>query len=206
MEAVNPSSRLSGDADGAARLASITNNPSMAKTTGFDFTWTSVQVRVREVKFAAKKGDSEVEFSAKVDRMVDVLKAVGIIGMIEIPKGTYKYVKVYVKVAGEEPKPAAVMKGIITWDGKDIPFTIRLSGVATLKAEAKNVEVTDNSLSFKGKLKLDLKLVMAKLQIGDFTGTFEGGHLVINVNVNGGTGKKVKDGLENSMSCEHARD
>lgn len=206
MAAVNPTSRLTGDATGAERLATITNNPSMAKTTGFDFTWTEVMVRVREIKFAAKKGDSEVEFSAKVDRMVDVLKAIGFIGVIDIPRGTYKYVKVYVKIAGEEPKPAAIMSGIITWDGKDIPFTIRLSGTATLKADARNVVVSDTSLTFKGKLKLDLKLVMAKLQIGDFTGTFEGGHLVINVHVNGGTGKKVRDGLESSVSCDHGRD
>jgi hypothetical protein len=206
MEAVNPNARLSGDAAGAEQLARITNNPSMARTEGFDFTWTEVWVRVREVKFAAKKGNNEVEFNAKVDHLVDVLKAIGFIGMIEIPRGTYKYVKVYVKVAGDEPKPAAIMKGKITWDGKDIPFSIRLSGTATLKAEAKDVVVTDTSLSFKGKLKLDLKVIMAKLQIGDFTGTFEGGELVLNVNVNNGTGKKVRDGLESSMRCDHDRD
>jgi hypothetical protein len=206
MVAVNPTSRLSGDATtGAERLASITNNPTMAKTTSFDFTWTEVLVRVRELKFAAKKGDSEVAFSAKVDKLVDVLKAIGFLGVIDIPKGTYKYVKVYVKIAGEEPKPAAIMSGKITWDGKDIPFTIRLSGTATMKADAKNVVVSDTSLTFKGKLKLDLKLVMAKLQVGDFTGTMEGGHLVINISVNDDRGKKVRDGLENGVSCDHRR-
>ncbi|GAA0535362.1 hypothetical protein [Chitinophaga japonensis] len=207
MTATNPSSTISGDAAGIERLATITNNPSMAKTSGsFDFTWTEVMVRVREVKFAAKKGNDEVEFKLKTDRMVDVLEAIGFLGMIEIPRGTYEHVKVAVKIAGDEENPAAIMKGFITWEGNDIPFSVRLAGEVNLKAHARDVMVTDTSLSFKGKLQLDLKVVMAKLQIGDFTGSFSGGELVINVHVNDKTGKKVKEGLEGCMRAEHKRD
>ncbi len=42
------------------------------------------------------------------------------------------------------------MSGKVTWDGKDIPFTIRLSGTSTMKAEAKNVVVSNTSLTFRG--------------------------------------------------------
>jgi len=207
MTAINPSSRISGDAAGVERLANITNNPSMAKTSGsFDFTWTEVMVRVKEVKFAAKKGNDEVEFKLKTDRLVDVLEAIGFLGMIEIPRGTYEHIKVAVKIAGDEENPAAIMKGFITWEGNDIPFSVRLAGEVNLKANAKDVIVSDTSLSLTGKLKMDLKVVMAKLQIGDFTGTFNDGELVINVNVKEETGKKMKDGLENCMQAEHLRD
>lgn len=207
MSAENAATTIGGDAAGIEKLAAITNKPSMAKTSGlFDFTWTEVMLRVREVKFSAKKGNNEVNFSAKGDRQVDVLKAIGFLGAIDIPKGTYKYVKVYVKAEGNEPNPAAVLAGKITWQGDDIPFTIRLSGSMTLKADARDVVVGDSTLSMKGKLKLDMKIVAAKLQIGDFTGSFNGGHLVINVNLDTGTGKKCRSGFESCMHADHGRD
>jgi hypothetical protein len=206
MAAENPNSTISGDAAGIEKLAAITNQPSMAKTTGlFDFTWTEVMLRIREIKFSARKGSDEVNFSAKVDKLVDVLKAIGFIGVIDIPNGTYQHVKVYVKAAGDTANPAAILKGKITWQGADIPFSIRLAGSMTMKADARDVVVSDTSLSMKGKLMLDLKIVTAKLQLGDFTGSFSGGQLVINVNLNTGMGGKIRGGFESCMHAYHRR-
>ncbi len=210
MQAINPNTSIMGDAAGIERLAQITNTPEMARTTTdqmFGFTWTEVKVRVREVKFEAKKGNDQVNFSAKIDQMVDVLKAAGFIGMIDLPKGTYKSVKLSVKAAGDEQNPAAILGGKITWQGKDIPFSIRLAGTINFKADARDVVVGDSSLSLKGKLKLDLKIVAAKLQLGDFDGTFSGGHLTIIIDLDGKDKdkdkcKRMRNGWESCMRCD----
>jgi hypothetical protein len=208
ITAVNPNSSGTIDAGGSERLATIVNDPAMAKTTiNFDFKWTEVLVRLRELEFEAEKGDSYVFFKTKTDVTVDVLKAIGVIGMISIPKGTYQHVAVKVKVAGDKKKPAAKLGGVITWKGKQFPFVVNLIGKINLKASAKDVVVGDGTVDLKGKLKIDLNVIVSKLQIGAFSGSFENGQLVLNVNTDASADdqRKVDAAVDGSMSVEHVR-
>lgn len=206
ISAVNPNSSGSIDVAGSERLATIVNDPSMAKTTiNFDFKWTEVLVRLRELQFEAEKGDDYVFFKTKTDVQVDVLKAIGIIGMISIPKGTYQHVMVKVKIAGDEKKPAAKLGGVITWKGKKFPFVVNLVGKINLKASAKDMVVGDGTVDLTGKIKIDLNVVVSKLQIGAFNGSFQDGQLVLNVNTDTSaeTQTKVDAATDGSMSVEH---
>lgn len=206
ISAVNPTYTLSPDATG--RLSAITGDAAMAKAApgSFDITWDTATARLREIRFDARRGKDEVEFKLKTDRQVDLKKVPAVLGAIKIPTGTYQQVKVYARVEGDKNDPAVRLIGFITWDGKKIPMEILLSGKIELMAHGKDVVVTDSKIDWKGSLKISMDLILTKLQIGDFTGSFTNGKLKISVDVNGDLHNKVVDALENSMSVEHTHD
>ncbi|MFB6457504.1 hypothetical protein ACE38W_19695 [Chitinophaga sp. Hz27] len=205
LEAITPTTSLSADATG--RLATITGDASMAKTSGgFDITWDTATARLKEISFDAKRGKDQVEFKMTTDRYINLLAIPGKLGAIKIPLGTYQQVKVTAKVQGDKKDPAVILKGRLTWQGKDIPMDIQLSGSIDLKAQGKDVVVTDSSIVWKGKLQISMDLVISKLQVGDFTGSFDGSKITINVDVNTNVHNKLEGALESSMSVEHTHD
>jgi hypothetical protein len=80
---------------------------------------------------------------------------------------------------------------------------VRIVGKLELTATGEDVAIGADGLTFDGKLKLDLNLVMTKLQIGDFTGTFSGGKLVLTIDADIDTNNRLKSALESSMTVEH---
>ncbi|MFY0253492.1 hypothetical protein ACDQ55_05985 [Chitinophaga sp. 30R24] len=206
IAAVNPVYTLSPDASG--RMAAITGDAAMAKdaSSGFDITWDTATARLREIRFDAKRGKDEVEFKLKTDRQVDLKQIPSVLGIIKIPKGTYQQVQVYALVQGDKKDPAVTLKGFLTWAGKKIPMEILLSGKIELAANGKDVVITDTNVQWKGSLKISMDLILTKLQIGDFTGSFASGQLKITVDVNSNLHDKVVNALENSMSVEHTHD
>lgn len=205
IAAVNPTYTLTPDA--AGRLSAITGDASMAKASGgFDITWDTATARLREIRFDAKRGKDELEFKLKTDRQIDLKQVPAALGAIKIPLGTYEKVKVYARVEGDKKDPAVRLIGFLTWDGKKIPMEILLSGVIELQAQGKDVVVTDKNIDWKGSLKISMDLILTKLQVGDFTGSFTSGKLKISVDINGNLHNKVVDALENSMSVEHTHD
>ncbi len=205
IAAVNPTYTLTPDA--AGRLSAITGDASMAKSSGgFDITWDTATARLREIRFDAKRGKDELEFRLKTDRQIDLKQIPAQLGAIKIPLGTYQQVKVYARVEGDKKDPAVRLIGFLTWDGKKIPMEILLSGVIELQAHGKDVVVTDKNIDWKGSLKISMDLILTKLQVGDFTGSFANGKLKISVDINGNLHNKVVDALENSMSVEHTHD
>ncbi|SHM23695.1 hypothetical protein SAMN05444266_10788 [Chitinophaga jiangningensis] len=204
LEQIGTSTSLSADATG--RLSTITGDASMARTGGFDITWDTAVAKLKQITFEAKRGKDEVEFKLKTDRYVDLLAIPSQLGTIKLPLGTYQQVKVSALVEGDKKDPAVVLKGRLTWDGKDIPMDIQLSGSISLKAQGKDVVVTDSSIVWKGKLQLSMDLLISKLQVGDFTGSFANGKITINVDVNTSVHDKIKGAAEGSMSVEHTHD
>lgn len=202
IQAVNPTGSIDGS--GAERLGRIINDPSAASfpSLRFDLTWDSIKVRFRELKFAARSGADEINMSIKTDRFIDILDSTSL-GSIILPVGNFDHVKVYFRVQGDKQKPAILMKGRITWRGTDIPVEVVIVGKIELTATGNDVAIGADGLSFDGKLKLDLNLVMSKLQIGDFTGTFTGGKIVLSIDADVDTNNRLKSALENSMSVEH---
>lgn len=204
IQAVNPTSSIDGGRAGAERLGRIMNDPSVASfpSLRFDLTWDSIKVRFRELKFEAKSGPDEINLSIKTDRFIDIIDSTSL-GSVFVPLGNFEHVKVYVKVEGDSAKPAVLMQGRITFRGSDIPIEVKILGKLELTATGTDVAIGTDGLVFDGKLKIDLNLVMSKLQIGDFTGTFTGGKLVLTIDVDVDTNNRMKSALESSMTVEH---
>ncbi|SFD63032.1 hypothetical protein SAMN05518672_102695 [Chitinophaga sp. CF118] len=206
MTAVNPSGTVTTDAAGAGRLSTIMNNPSIASIPSlrFDLTWDSILVRFRELKFMAKSGPDEINLSIKTDRVIDILDSVSL-GSIMLPTGNFEKVKVYVRAEGDSIVPAVWMKGRITWQGTDIPLEIVMIGKIELWAKGTDVAISQTGISLNGDLKIDLNVVLTKLQIGDFEGTFDKGKLKLTINLDKDGDNQIKTAFESSMSVEHKR-
>jgi hypothetical protein len=207
MTAVNSSGTVTTDAAGAGRLSTIMNDPSIASIPSlrFDLTWDSILIRFRELKFMAQSGPDQISFGIKTDRVVDILDSVSL-GSITLPLGTFEKVKVYVRAEGDSIVPAVAMKGHITWQGTDIPLEIEMIGKIELLAKATDVVISQTGINLNGDLKIDLNLVLTKLQIGDFEGTFNQGKLKLTINLDKDGDNRIKTALENSMSVEHKKD
>ena len=204
IQAINPTGSVEADAAGKERLGRIMNDPAVASfpSLRFDFTWDSIKIRFRELKFEAKNGPDEINLSVKSDRFIDILDSTEL-GSIMLPLGNFQQVKLYVRVQGDSVKPAILMNGRITFRGTDIPVIVMVTGKVELTATGKDVVIGTDGITFDGKLKLDLNLVMTKLQIGDFTGSFTGGKLVLNIDADLDSNNKLKSALETSMTVEH---
>jgi hypothetical protein len=204
IQAINPAGSLVADAAGAERLGRIINDPSAAKfpSLRFDLTWDSIKVRFRELVFTAQSGVDEISLNIKTDRYIDIIDSTSL-GSIALPGGNFDHVKVYFRAEGDTMMPAILMKGRITWRGSDIPVDVVIVGKLQLTAEGDDVAIGEEGLMFDGKLKLDLDLVLTKLQIGDFTGTFVDGKIVLYIDANIDTNNKLKSALESSLSVEH---
>lgn len=114
--------------------------------------------------------------------------------------------KVYVRAEGDSIVPAVLMKGHITWQGTDIPLEILMIGKIELWAKGTDVVVSQTGISLNGDLKIDLNVVLTKLQIGDFEGTFNQGKLKLTINLDKDSDNRIKTAFENSMSVEHKKD
>ena len=204
IQAINPAGSVEADAAGKERLGRIMNDPAVASfpSLRFDFTWDSIKIRFRELKFEAKNGPDEINLSVKSDRFIDILDSTEL-GSLILPLGNFQQVKLYVRVQGDSAKPAILMNGRITFRGTDIPVIVKVTGKVELTATGKDVVIGTDGITFDGKLKLDLNLVMTKLQIGDFTGSFTGGKLVLNIDADLDSNNKLKSALETSMTVEH---
>lgn len=123
-----------------------------------------------------------------------------------LPLGTFEKVKVYVRAEGDSIVPAVLMKGHITWQGTDIPLEILMIGKIELWAKGTDVVVSQTGISLNGDLKIDLNVVLTKLQIGDFEGTFNQGKLKLTINLDKDSDNRIKTAFENSMSVEHKKD
>jgi hypothetical protein len=204
IQAINPTSTVVADNAGAERLGRIINDPAAAAfpSLKFDLTWDSILFRFRELNFVGTSGPDEVNLSIKTDRFINIIDSTSL-GSITVPVGNFDSVNVYVRAEGDTINPAVWMKGRITFNGSDIPVEVMIAGKIELMAAGKNVSIGMGGLAFDGKLLLDLNLVMTKLQVGDFTGSFIGGKLVLLIDANLDTNNKLKSALETSMSVEH---
>lgn len=204
IQAINPTGTVVADGAGAERLGRIINDPAAANfpSLRFDLTWDSILVRFRELKFEAKNGPDQIDLRIKTDRWINILDSVSL-GSITLPGGNFEKVKVYFRAEGDKQKPAVLMSGRITWQGNDIPVDVVIVGKVELTAKGEDVSIGADGIAFDGKLKIDLNLVLTKLQIGDFTGTFTGGKIVLTIDADVDTNNRIKSALENSMTVEH---
>lgn len=206
LVAVNPSGSVTTDADGAARISTIMNDPSIASfpSLRFDLTWDSAIIRFRELRFEAKSGPDEINLSIKTDRDIDILDSASL-GSIMVPIGTFEQVRVYLLVQGDTVRPAIRLNGRITWQGNDIPIDVVVVGKIEIKAKGENVVISENGIGLLGDLKIDLSAVISKLKIGDFEGSFNDGKLKLTIDLDRNPDNGLKGAFEGSMSVEHKR-
>src|SRR5205085_1111300 len=109
------------------------------------------------VKFEAKKGTTEVEYSSTAGQQVNLFSlAQSAFGNITLPDGTYSEIELKINVNGTTTTPALELNGVYNNGTADIPVSFRVTTPLIIKAEKNNVDITSGS--FTAVTELDLSV------------------------------------------------
>jgi hypothetical protein len=142
------------DASGPAGVnfqLKATNNVTgvAAKSTAAVLTWNSGTATPSSVKFEAKKGTTEVEYTSTASQQVNLFNvSQSTFGNITLPDGTYSEIELKINVNSLE------LNGIYNNGTADIPVSFEVTSPLLVKAEQNNVDVTGGSITAVTQLDL----------------------------------------------------
>jgi hypothetical protein len=144
------------DASGPAGVSfqlKVTNNVTdvAAKSTAAALTWNSGTAMPSSVKFEAKKGTTEVEYTSSASQQVNLFSVTqSTFGNITLPDGTYSEIELKINVNELE------LNGTYNNGTTDIPVSFQVTAPLLIKAEQNNVAVSGGSLTAVTELNLSL--------------------------------------------------
>lgn len=128
-----------------------------AKTTAASITWNNGNATPSMVKFEAKKGTTEVEFSSTASQQVNLFSvAQSTFGNLSLPDGNYNEIELKINVNGTPAAPALELNGTYNNGTSDIPVAFRVTTPVLIKAEKNNVNITGGSFTAVTELNLSL--------------------------------------------------
>lgn len=136
-----------------------TNNTTgvAAKTTAASITWNSGTATPSSVKFEAKKGTTEVEYTSTANQQVNLFNvAQSTFGNIILPDGNYSEIELKINVNGTTASPALELNGTYNNGSVDIPVSFKATTPLLIKAEKNNVDITGGSFTAVTELNLSL--------------------------------------------------
>lgn len=128
-----------------------------ARSDAATINWTSGTATPASVKFEAKKGTTEVEFTSTANQQVDLFTvAQSTFGNITLPDGTYNEIELKINVNGTTAVPALELNGNYNNGTASIPVSFRVTTPLLIKAEKNNVAITSGSFTAVTELNLSL--------------------------------------------------
>lgn len=169
----------SGPAGVKFQLKATNNITAVAKTTAASITWTSGTATPSLVKFEAKKGTTEVEFSSTAGQQVNLFSVTqSTFGNITLPDGNYSEIELKINVNGTTASPALELNGTYNNGTVDIPVLFQVTTPLIIKAEKNNVDIAGGS--FTAVTELDLSLYTTGITQAMLNSTVKtGGTIVI---------------------------
>jgi len=129
----------------------------VARTNAATISWTSGTATPTTVKFEAKKGTTEVEYTSTANQQVNLFTlAQSTFGNITLPDGTYNEIELKINVNGSVQSPALELNGVYNNNGTDVPVSFRVTTPLLIKAEKNNVVITAGSFTAVTELNLSL--------------------------------------------------
>jgi len=129
----------------------------VARTTAATITWNSGTATPSLVKFEAKKGTTEVEFSSTSNQQVNLFTvSQNTFGNLTLPDGVYNEIELKINVNGTTASPALELNGIYNNGTTDVPVSFRVTTSLLIKAEKNNVNITGGSFTAVTELNLSL--------------------------------------------------
>lgn len=128
-----------------------------AKTTAGTISWTAGTATPTSVKFEAKKGTTEVEFTSTAGQQVNLFAvAQSSFGNLSLPDGMYNEIELKINVNGTTAAPALELNGVYNNGTVDVPVAFRVTTPLLIKAEKNNVNITSGSFTAVTELNLSL--------------------------------------------------
>ncbi len=137
--------------------ATNTSTGIAARSTAATITWASGTATPTMVKFEAKKGTMEVEYTSTAGSQVNLFTvAQSSFGNITLPEGTYNEIELKIDVNGTPAAPALELNGTYNNGTANIPVSFRATTPLLIKAEKNNVIVSGGSFTAVTELNLSL--------------------------------------------------
>lgn len=147
----------SGPAGVKFQLKATNTTGVVSKTDAATITWNTGTAAPSSVKFEAKKGTSEVEYTSTANQQVDLFNiAQGTFGNITLADGTYSEIELKINVNGTTTAPAMELNGNYNNGTVDIPVAFKVTTPLLIKAEKNNVAITGGSFTAVTELNLSL--------------------------------------------------
>lgn len=128
-----------------------------ARSTAATIQWNSGTATPTAVKFEAKKGTTEIEYTSTAGQQVNLFTiSQSTFGSITLPDGTYNEIELKINIDGTTSAPALELNGIYNNGTTDIPVSFRVTTPLLIKAEKNNVVVSGGSLTAVTELNLAL--------------------------------------------------
>ena len=164
--------------------ASNNSTAVQAKTTAASITWSSGTVTPSTVKFEAKKGTSEVEYTSATSTQVNLFNiAQSTFGNISLPEGVYSEIELKIAVNGTVPAPALELNGSYNNGTVNTPVVFRITTPVLIKAEKNNVDISGGAFVAVTDLNLSLYTTgITQTMLNSATQT--GGSIIISSNSN----------------------
>jgi hypothetical protein len=127
----------------------------LQRTNAASIQWTSGTATPSAVKFEAKQGLSEVEFTSTAGQTVDLFNiAQSSFGNITLADGTYNEIEFKISLNGTTASPALELNG--TFDNGTVitPVSFRVTAPLLIKTEKNNVAISSGSFTAVTELNL----------------------------------------------------
>lgn len=135
-------------------------NPSgtlAARTNAATIEWKAGTATPSLVKFEAKQGTIEVEYSSTAAQQVNLFTITrSTFGNIILPEGTYTEIELKIQLNGSASAPAMELNGNYNNGTGDVPVAFRVTTPLLVKAEKNNVLITGGAFTAVTELNLSL--------------------------------------------------
>jgi hypothetical protein len=178
-------------------LKTTSTSSTVARTMG-TLSWTSGYALASEIRFEAKKDNSDFEQKSKTEQRVDLFAAVSNIGLVQLPAGTYKKVEFKIELLPSQTAAAFELKG--TYGGKAITFQV--NEVLEVKGEKEGVDISDGT-SYTAATSLNLSLLTLGISAGMLdNATVTNGEILISTTSNASLYTIMLANLKNLDDCD----
>ncbi|RYY92418.1 MAG: hypothetical protein EOO11_21305 [Chitinophagaceae bacterium] len=199
-------SKSKEDASGAAsfdyQLKATNPAATLARVQGGALTWTAGTASAQQIKFEAKRGGSEVEYSRSLQQSVDLFAAAPVLGSISLEAGTYDEVEFKAFLAPNGATPALELQGQYVSNGVTTPVLFRANEPVLLKAEKHNVTLSA-ATGYQAVTPLNLALGTSGISGSAFDNAVRSnGTILITATVNSALYNSIVNNLRSSSHGE----
>ena len=190
-------------------------NLSAKKITSGQMQFSSGTIKLQEVKFKAESDNDSLDMKFKTTGVITIDYATGQtvpdLGYIQIPAGTYKKIKVKLKLLDDGVNPSMVLNGIyISPAGDTTPVKLVYEDDAEFEVEEEGNLTFDNNQSFMAFITIDPSVWFANVSDDMMANATRdsSGVIVISQNQNKNIYDQISDDfkLANKMECKEHDD
>lgn len=137
------------------QLKATSTSATLQRSNAATIQWNSGTATPTSVKFEAKKGTMEVEYTSTANQQVNLFTvAQSTFGNVTLPDGTYNEIELKIQLNGSTSSPALELNGTYNNGSTNIPVIFRVTTPLLIKSEKNNVAIGSGAFTAVTELNL----------------------------------------------------